>query len=170
VRRYFPWLSWLSWPKSRPEPASSYDGVRSGDYWALQAPWARAGSTPHQEGRSKPAAPGWPALLRPAVPPRRRGGAPRLPWRRPALPPSGATAWSSPCPARRLARPAPRVASPALGPDKTHTRQPAPELRGLRTGANRRHHPAPPPRGMICARAQVTQRAAAPRAHPPLMS
>jgi hypothetical protein len=114
VRRHFPWLSWLSWPKSRPEPASSYDGVRSGDYWALQAPWARAGSTPHQEGRSKPAAPGWPALLRPAAPPRRRGGAPRLPWRRPALPPSGATAWSSPCPARRLARPAPRVASPLV--------------------------------------------------------
>jgi hypothetical protein len=126
VRRHFPWLSW---PKSRPEPASSYDGVRSGDYWALQAPWARAGSTPHQEGRSKPAAPGWPALLRPAATPRRRGGAPRLP------------------------------------SDKTHTRQPAPELRGLRTGANRRHDLEPPPRGMICARAQATQRAAALRAH-----
>jgi hypothetical protein len=77
--------------------------------------------------------------------PRWCGGAPRLPWWRPALPPSGATAWSSPCPARRLARPAARVASPALGPDKTHTRQQAPELRGLRTVANMRHHPPPPP-------------------------
>ena len=55
-------------------------------------------------------------------------------------------------------------------PDKTHTRQPAPELRGVHTGANGRHVPDPPPRGHmapISAPAQAPQRAPAPRAHPP---
>jgi hypothetical protein len=49
-------------------------------------------------------------------------------------------------------------------PDKTHTRQPLPELRGLRTGANGRHLGDPPPVAQvapICARAHATQRAAA---------
>jgi hypothetical protein len=65
-------------------------------------------------------------------------------------------------------------------PDKTHTRQSAPALCGQRTGANRRRvcesqscttlSVTPPPRAdtaPISARAHATQRAAAPRAHPP---
>jgi hypothetical protein len=55
-------------------------------------------------------------------------------------------------------------------PDKTHTCQPVPELFGLRTGANGRHVPDPPPRGHmapISARAHAPQRAADPRAHTP---
>ena len=55
-------------------------------------------------------------------------------------------------------------------PDKTHTRQPAPAHCGVRTGANGRRVRAPPPRAHtapIRARAHATQRAAAPRAHPP---
>jgi hypothetical protein len=55
-------------------------------------------------------------------------------------------------------------------PDKTHTRQPSPELRGVRTGSNGRRLGDPPPVAQaapICARAQAPQRAPAPRAHPP---
>jgi hypothetical protein len=80
-------------PKERPEPASSYNSVRSGDYRSLQAPcWAKAGSTlhPRQEGRSKPGTPGGPALLRPPKPARRR---PPPPPTRPAVPPSGCASW-----------------------------------------------------------------------------
>ena len=55
-------------------------------------------------------------------------------------------------------------------PDKTHTRQPVPELCGLSTFANGRHVGDPPPRAHmapICESAHATQRAVAPRAHSP---
>jgi hypothetical protein len=55
-------------------------------------------------------------------------------------------------------------------PDKTHTRQPAPALCGVRTGANGRHLPDPPHRWQVApisARAHAPQRSTAPRAHPP---
>jgi hypothetical protein len=125
---------WPSWPKSRPEPASSCDGVRSGDHWALRAPWARAGSTHHQEGRSPPRKSVWRALPRHTA---RPASPPRLRVRQPSLPLSCGTTWSSPWPsvtmvddrASRTVSGAMRVASPVwrrVSPDcrRVSTRPP----------------------------------------------